>query len=151
MFDSREIAELDLGVVDPRMAAEVVSVTFLQCILRGLQQSPRIINHDRPTTGNAIGVESVSCLVIPDGCLGLPTLAALHQGIPVIAVRENQNIMQNNLSSLPWAEGQLILANNYWEAAGVMLALKKGLDPSSVRRPLSGVSTRHSITEAATG
>jgi hypothetical protein len=25
----------------------------------------------------------VSCLVIPDGCLGLPTLAALEQGIPV--------------------------------------------------------------------
>ena len=44
MLESREIAELDLGVVDPRMAAEVVSVTFLQSVLRGLQRSPRIIS-----------------------------------------------------------------------------------------------------------
>lgn len=147
MFDSREIAELDLGVVDPRMAAEVVSVTFLQCILRGLQRSPHIIHHDRPTTGNAIGVESVSCLVIPDGCLGLPTLAAMHQGIPVIAVRENRNIMRNDLATLPWAEGQLTVVDNYWEAAGILLAFKNGVEPKSVRRPLSDVSVRHTITE----
>ncbi|MFC2002561.1 DUF3326 domain-containing protein [Chloroflexota bacterium] len=38
-------------------------------------------------------VVDISCLVIPDGCVGLPTLAALEQGIPVIAVRENKNRM----------------------------------------------------------
>jgi len=32
----------------------------------------------------------VSCLVIPNGCVGLSRLAALEQGIPVIAVRENR-------------------------------------------------------------
>jgi len=37
----------------------------------------------------------VSCLVIPDGCVGLPRLAALEQGIPVIAVKENRNRMRN--------------------------------------------------------
>ena len=44
----------------------------------------------------------ISCLVIPDGCVGLPTLAALEQGIPVIAVRENKNVMRNDLTVLPW-------------------------------------------------
>ena len=39
----------------------------------------------------------VNCLVIPDGCVGLPVLAALQQGIPVIAVKENRNIMKNEL------------------------------------------------------
>ena len=28
---------------------------------------------------------NISCLVQPDQCLGLPTIAALEQGIPVIA------------------------------------------------------------------
>jgi len=136
MFESREIAELDLGVVDPRMAAEVVSITFLQSILRGLQRSPRIATGQRLTTGASIGAEAISCLVIPDGCLGLPTLAALAQRITVIAVRENRNIMRNDLAALPWGEGQYYGVDNYLEAAGLINALRAGLDPRSVRRPL---------------
>ena len=94
MFESQEIANLGPGVVDPRMAAEAVSMTFLQCILKGLQRSPRIVVDPvvmhRP---GMITAENVHCLVIPDGCLGLPILAALEQGISVIAVRENKNAM----------------------------------------------------------
>ena len=139
MFESREIAELDLGVVDPRMAAEVVSVTFLQSVLRGLQRSPSIMSKES-AVGDAMGVEAISCLVIPYGCLGLPTLAALHQGIPVIAVRENCNIMRNDLGDLAWRDHQLITVENYWEAAGVIASLRVGLDPYSVRRPLGRVN-----------
>jgi hypothetical protein len=80
--------------------------------------------------------EDVSCLLIPDGCLGLPTLAALYQGIPVIAVRENANLMRNDLSRLPWAAGQFHRVENYWEAAGVLASIKAGIDPLAVRRPL---------------
>ena len=40
MFESKEMADLDLGVVDPRMAAETISVTFLQSVLRGMQRRP---------------------------------------------------------------------------------------------------------------
>ena len=76
-------------------------------------------------------------MVIPVGCVGLPTLAALEQGIPVIAVRENRNIMKNDLQALPWRRGQLHVVENYWEAVGVMTALKAGLDPACVRRPLA--------------
>jgi hypothetical protein len=86
----------------------------------------------------------VSCLVIPDGCLGLPTLAALEQGIPVIAVRENRTVMKNDLTLLPWAPGQFHPVANYWEAAGVMAALKAGIDPKAVRRPLTQTAVRTS-------
>ena len=82
----------------------------------------------------------VSCLVLPQGCLGLPTLAALEQGIPVIEVEENANLMRNDLSALPWRQGQFHRAANYWEAAGVMASLKAGIDPVSVRRPLAPVA-----------
>ena len=40
MFESRKIANMDSGAVDPRMAAEAVSATFLQCTLKGLLRSP---------------------------------------------------------------------------------------------------------------
>ena len=78
----------------------------------------------------------ISCLVIPDGCLGLPTLAALEQGIPVVAVCENRNVKRNDLTALPWAAGQLHIVENYWEAVGVLAAMKAGIAPESVRRPL---------------
>jgi hypothetical protein len=63
-------------------------------------------------------------------------LAALEQGIPVIAVRENDNLMQNDLEALPWAKGQLHVVENYWEAVGVMTSLKAGIVPGTLRRPL---------------
>ena len=88
---------------------------------------------------DTLTASEVSCLIIPDGCIGLPTLAALEQGIPVIAVRENRNLMKNDLSQLPWAADQLHIVDNYWEATGVMAALKEGMSPASVRRPLRDV------------
>ena len=136
MMESDDIAGVDPGVVDSRMAAEVISITFLQSVLKGLQRAPRIVtDQDLFGRSDILTVEDVSCLVIPDGCLGLPTLAALHQGIPVIAVRENRNLMRNDLSTLPWLPEQLYTVDNYWEATGVAAALKAGINPNAVRRP----------------
>ncbi len=136
MFESREISEMDLGVVDPRMAAEVISVAFLQCVLRGLQRSPGVSLWSEVSPASDIQSENVSCLVIPDGCIGLPTLAALANGIPVIAVRGNTNQMRNDLSILPWKANQLFQVENYLEAAGVVSSLRVGLNPWSTTRPL---------------
>ena len=89
----------------------------------------------------------VSCLVIPEGCLGLPVLAALEQDIPVIAVRENENLMDNDLAALPWAPGQYRVVQNYWEAAGVLSAMKAGIAPESVRRPLATAVVNRTFSE----
>lgn len=145
MLESQEVLDADTGIVDPRMAAEAISTTFLQSILKGLQKSPRIVT-DREALRNpgVFTASDVSCLVIPNGCLGLPTLAALEQGIPVIAVRENRNLMRNDLTQLPWQQGQLHIVENYWEAVGVMAALKAGIAPGSVRRPINPVTVEKS-------
>ena len=141
MLESDKVANFELGIVDPRLAAEAVSLTFVQCMLKGLQRSPRIVTDpDAMREAGMLTAADVSCLVIPDKCVGLPTLAALEQGIPVIAVRENTNLMKNELSLLPWADGQLHVVDNYWEAVGVMTALKAGITPSSLRRPI--IATR---------
>ncbi len=137
MFETEAIANIDPGVVDSRMAAEAVSVTFLQCILKGLQRSPKIITDEKAILQNdVISAEDISCLIIPDGCIGLPTLAALEQGIPVIAVRGNTNVMENNLEALPWGLNQLHIVDNYLEVVGAMSAIKAGISIESIQRPL---------------
>ncbi len=144
MLESREASEFNFGIVDPRMAAEIISLAFLQCVLRGLQRSPAVVPLDQHIGSNigTIGAGDISCLVIPDGCIGLPTLAALARGMPVIAVRGNTNLMNNDLSLLPWKRGQFLLAENYLEAAGIVAALRVGVDPMSVTRPLQGVNAQ---------
>ena len=141
MLESQAAMEVDTGIVDPRLAAEAISLTFLQSVLKGLQRSPKIVTEPSEMSApHVLSVEDVSCLVIPDGCLGLPTAAALEQGIPVIAVRENENLMRNDLTRLPWRAGQFHLVDNYWEAAGVMAAMRTGIDPGAVRRPIRPVT-----------
>ena len=149
MFESDTTANIEPGIVDPRMAPEAVSMTFIQCILKGLHKSPLIVDNPGPGGGKGIFTAGdISCLIIPDGCLGLPTLAALEQGITVVAVRENRNKMDNDLSALPWKPGQFYLVDNYWEAVGVMSAIKSGVAPESVRRPFGEtVITVHSKKE----
>lgn len=131
MMVSKEIMSMMFNVVDPRKAPETSSTTYLHCILKGLHKSPKIVSYDK-----GMNVEDISCLIIPDGCVGLPTLAAIEQGIPVIAVKENKNYMRNNLESLPFKKGQLFIVENYLEAVGVMQSLKAGVSIDTVRRPI---------------
>lgn len=131
MMTSSEVLNLDVGVVDPRKAAEAVSMTFLHCVLKGLHRSPRIV--DGTMTGpGTISCEDISCLVIPDGCLGIPTLAAAEQNIPVIAVRNQQSRADNDLGWMPNVQ----FADNYLEAAGMVSAIRAGVSTDSVRRPM---------------
>ena len=138
MMESRDILFADPGRVDPRMAAEAISSSFLQCVLKGLKQSPRVVvDPVEMRVADVMTAENVSCLILPDGCIGLPTLAALEQGIPVIAIREGRGVMRNDLTILPWQPHQLFVVENYWEAAGVLSALRAGITPDSVRRPFA--------------
>ena len=128
------------GVVDPRKAAEVISSTYLFCVLKGLNKAPQVlVNPSGVYDPSVICAEDVSALVIPDGCVGLPTLAAVEQGIPVVAVRSNTNLMRNDLKSLPFRAGQLQYASNYYEAAGILSAMKAGVAPATLARPMQPI------------
>jgi hypothetical protein len=125
------------GVVEPRKAAEVISTTYLFCVLKGLNRAPQVIlNPSGLYDPSVLSAEDVSALVIPDGCVGLPTLAAAEQGIPVVAVRNNTNLMRNDLRALPFRPGQLQYAQNYYEAAGILAAMKAGVAPAALARPM---------------
>lgn len=127
MLEAAEIANADTGIVDPRMAAEAVSNAYLHCILKGLHRSPAIVTDPIGMWHHSVlTAADISCLVIPDGCLGLPTLAALEQGIKVIAVRENENLMRNDLSLLPWAPGQFYLCRQLLGSSGRLDRFESG-------------------------
>jgi hypothetical protein len=146
MIESEEIESIDPGIVDPRMAAEAVSLTFLQSVLKGLQRAPRIVDDPAALVHpSVVTARDVSCLVTPDGCLGLPILAALEQGIPVIAVRDASVLVRNDLGALPWAPGQFTVVDNYLEAVGAVCARRAGLTLESVRRPIVPVTVTEVI------
>jgi hypothetical protein len=47
--------------------------------------------------------------------------------------------MRNDLKSLPFRAGQLHYASNYYEAAGILSAMKAGVAPATIARPMQPI------------
>lgn len=122
--NSKEIRELN-EVVDPRKAAEMVSYCFLHCCLKGAHTAPRISLRD-----NAFWNTDIDFLVSPINVVGRPHFACLKAGIPVIAVKENKTVLDDEMPS------SFIIAKNYLEVAGIISAKRAGVVLSSIKRPL---------------
>lgn len=121
--------------LDPRVAAEEVGTTYLPCILMGLQRAPALVT---PEAGD-LTISDINALITPaDACGGLSVLAALERGIPVITVKENTTVLDVTLAKMGWSSEHhpaIYAVDNYWEAAGVIQALKMGMNPFLFRRP----------------
>ena len=61
----------------------------------------------------------------------------MEQGIPIIAVKGNRNMMRNNLCEYAGDSGRVYYAENYLEAAGLVTAIKGGIAPDTVLRPIA--------------
>jgi hypothetical protein len=61
-------------------------------------------------------------------------LACAERGVPVIAVEGNPCLLEVSGEALGLP---VIPAATYAEAAGIVLALREGLDPAALRRPLA--------------
>ncbi len=109
-------------VVDSRMAAEMVSISYLYCILKGLHKAPRIDYY------KGLSVEDIDFLITPINCVGEPHYACIAAGIPIIAVRENKTVLNDKMPD------DFIVVDNYLEAAGILMAYKSGINYKSVRR-----------------
>lgn len=123
------------SIVDARGAGEHASASGLACVLIGLQKAPQISPRANFREADVLHWNNVLAVVTPASCLGgIPVIYALRHGIPVIAVEENSTILEVNKTKCDLPE--VIEVRNYAEAAGVILALKKGLDLESIARPL---------------
>ena len=80
-------------------------------------------------------VEDVDAVVLPYTCMGgVPALAAQKWKIPIIAVKENTTVMKATPGALKMKN--VIVAENYWEVGGILAAIKEGIDPQELRRPV---------------
>ena len=119
-------------LLDPRAAAEELGHTFLPCVLVGLSRAPDLVApKDRRA---ALLAEDLGAVVAPAGALGgEAVLASAERGVPLIAVSGNPCVLQVDGAAL----GIPVLpAATYCEAAGLVLALREGLDPAALTRPL---------------
>jgi hypothetical protein len=136
--------------LDPRAAAEELGHTFLPCVLVGLSRAPDLLPlaggrlaafPGRPAPGpaavcpaTALSADALGAVVAPAGALGgEAVLACAERGVPLIAVTGNPCLLQvdGQALGLPVLE-----AASYAEAAGLVLALREGLDPACLARPL---------------
>lgn len=136
------------GKVDPRLAAEAISSGYLGSVLKGLAQAPRIIPKERLIlyprlipNPNLISLEDVRTVIMPADCLGgIPAMACQKYQIPLIAVKENKTILDVTAEKLNFKN--VILAENYFEAIGIVAALKAEIALESLRRPLLRLGER---------
>jgi hypothetical protein len=123
---------LDPGL-DPRASAEELGHTFLPCVLVGLSRAPNLL--PEPVVGEGLlhGTQ-LGAVVAPAGALGgEAVLACAERGVPLIAVQGNPCLLQVSGAAL---ELPVLAAASYLEAAGLVLALREGIDPAALRRPL---------------
>ena len=123
--ENSEIFKTFNAVVDPRKAAEMVSVCYLHCCLKGGHVAPRISLKD-----NAYWNTDIDFLVSPVNVFGRPHAACAKAGILVIAVEENKTVLNDKMPD------NFIVAENYLEVAGIISAKKAGVTIESVKRPL---------------
>lgn len=129
-----------MGVVDARAAGEFVSVSGLACVLMGLRRAPQLAPRPGCPTLEPITSDDVLAVIAPATALGsAPVLSAVRRGTPVIAVRENQTILDVTADALDL--GPVIEVDTYLAAAGLVLALRNGISVDALRRPLAALGS----------
>lgn len=118
--------------LDPRAAGEELGYTFLACVLVGLSRAPDLVPAAQAAPGD-LAIGQVGAVLAPAGALGgAAVLAAAERGIPVIAVH-NPSLLQVGAEALGL---EVLPAASYAEAAGLVLALREGISPAALRRPI---------------
>ncbi len=129
---------IELNVnLDPRAAAEEIGYTFLPSVLIGLSNAPNII--ELPNVNEIISLHpnQIESIVVPNGALGgEAVLAGIEKGLNIISV-QNRNIL--NVTNEFFDYPNLFEVNNYLEAAGLILAIKRGINLNSIERPLKKI------------
>ena len=122
--------------LDPRAAGEELGYTFLACVLVGLSRAPDLVS--AAVQPGDLSADQLGAAVVPEGALGgEAVLACIERGVPLISVH-NPSILTVSADALGLS-ASVLKAGSYAEAAGLVLALREGLSPASLRRPLPGL------------
>ena len=131
--------------LDPRTSGEEIGYTFLQSVLVGLSRAPDLIYKSAMQTKEhaLLSNTDLGAVVVPQGALGgEAVLSCIERYIPLIVV-SNQGVL--NVSSTKMrldclsgdTNNNILYAENYLEAAGLITALRHGINIKSLRRPIN--------------
>ncbi|WP_413678508.1 DUF3326 domain-containing protein [Prochlorococcus sp. MIT 0916] len=135
--------------LDPRTSGEEIGYTFLQSVLVGLSRAPDLIYKSAMKTKENAFLQvktllkntDLGAIVVPQGALGgEAVLSCIEKFIPLIVV-SNQGVLnvsstKMRLDCLSSEKNNILLAENYLEAAGLITALRHGINIKSLRRPI---------------
>ena len=120
--------------LDPRAASEEIGFTFLPSVLIGLSKAPNLVQIPCEDKNNIIHPDELQVIVVPNGALGgEAVLASMERGLNIISVRNSSAI---NVYSNYFDYPNLIEVENYFEAAGLILSMREGINPKSIQRPI---------------
>jgi hypothetical protein len=125
--ENSEVFKSFNDVVDARKAAELISICYLHCCIKGAHKAPKMSLNNKAHWNS-----DIDFLISPTKVIGPPHLACVRAGIPIISVKENKTILNDTMPS----SAKAIFVENYLEAAGVISAWKAGVSLESVIRPL---------------
>lgn len=123
--------------ISPRSAAEELGYTFLPCVLVGLSRAPQFVT-TKADICQGVTAKDVDAVVVPaSACGGAGLLSLSGRGVPVIAVEENTTRMR----VAPEALGiKALRVSSYWEALGVVVAQRAGVNPGALRPVISSLN-----------
>jgi hypothetical protein len=131
------------AALDPRAAGEELGTTFLPCVLVGLSRAPDLLPWPSLEAPDPAWLrpEAIGAVVAPAGALGgAAVLACAERGVPLIAV-QNPCLLDVTAEALGLA---VLPAASYAEAAGLVLALREGIAPAALVRPLAPIAMSRS-------
>ncbi len=137
--------------LDPRTSGEEIGYTFLQSVLVGLSRAPDLIINSALDAkeksflplSTLLTNRNLGAAVVTQGALGgEAVLSCIEQNIPLIIVT-NQGVLNVNSRKMRLdclsSDKNILYADNYLEAAGLITAIRYGINIRSLRRPLDAV------------
>jgi hypothetical protein len=116
------------STISPRAAAEEIGYTFLPSVLVGLSRAPQFVcaQPSQPNP-NQIWRRDVDAVIIPaTACGGSAVIDFSQTATQIITVAENQTTLKVTADRLGL---NVLPANTYLDAIGMIAALKAGVDP----------------------
>ena len=115
----------------------------MQSVLVGLSRAPDLICKSAMQTKEhaLLSNTDLGAVVVPQGALGgEAVLSCIERYIPLIVV-SNQGVLnvssaKMRLDCLGGESNSILYAENYIEAAGLITALRHGINIKSLRRPI---------------
>ena len=123
--------------LSPRSAAEELGHTFLPCVLVGLSRAPQFIQrHQRPQSQD-IWADQIDALILPaTACGGSAALSLSQSKTQIITVRANATRLNVTAQKLGM---QVIAADSYLEAVGLLAAHRAGVHPGALSPHMSQI------------